>query len=50
MTQKLQTKFVIFLNNQCDEVSLEIGKLYRPIDLDVTLGEDASFVVDRYPE
>jgi hypothetical protein len=32
MTQKLQAKFVICLNNQGYEASLEIGKLYRLID------------------
>lgn len=32
MTQKLQAKFVICLNNQGYEASLEVGKLYRLID------------------
>ena len=32
MTQQLQAKFVICLNNQGYEASLEVGKLYRLID------------------
>jgi len=32
MTQKLQAKFLICLNNQVYEASLEVGKLYRLID------------------
>ena len=59
MTQKLQAKFVICLNNQGYEASLEVGKLYRLIDdeeaqvnglirvIDES-GEDYTFSVQRF--
>ena len=59
MTQKLQAKFVICLNNQGYEASLEVGKLYRLIDdeeaqvnglirvIDES-GEDYAFSVQRF--
>jgi hypothetical protein len=59
MTQKLQAKFVICLNNQGYEASLEVSKLYRLIDdkeaqknelirvIDES-GEDYAFSVQRF--
>ena len=59
MTQKSQTKFVICLNNQGYETSLEVGKLYHLIDdekaqknglirvIDES-GEDYAFSVQRF--
>jgi len=59
MTQKSHSKFVICLNNQGYEASLEVGKLYRLIDdeeaqvnglirvIDES-GEDYAFSVQRF--
>jgi hypothetical protein len=59
ITQKSQIKFVICLNNQSYEASLEVGKLYRLIDEEEARtnglmrvidesGEDYAFSVQRF--